>query len=94
LDIAIDISRGELVEKELDAMIARRSRHNPEREREEMYMESVRRYNARRQEANRAEWAAYHRQQAERHRHTLERLIAVHEARAEALTEGNERMNQ
>ena len=53
-----------------------------ERQAEELYAASVRRYNARREHARRAEWAAYHRQQAERHRATLASLIAHHENQA------------
>jgi hypothetical protein len=50
-----------MVEKELDAMIERRSRKgdmDPD-EREELWKASVRAYNARRQEELRAEWHGY-----------------------------------
>jgi len=57
------------------------------REREEMYAESVRRYNARRRRENSARWYAYHTEQAERLRRTLEPLIAFHEAKARKLAE-------
>jgi hypothetical protein len=56
-----DISRGEATEKELDALIERRSRKreiDPD-EREELWKESVRRYNARRREENRVAWCDY-----------------------------------
>jgi hypothetical protein len=57
----VDIAHSEMVEKELDAMIERRSRQaklDPEEE-HELWKESVRRYNARRQEELRAEWHGY-----------------------------------
>jgi hypothetical protein len=52
-----------------------------------MYEESVRRYNARRQEENRLAWCEYHQGQAERHRAVLEELIARHEKQAEKYRE-------
>ena len=55
----MDVARGELVEKELDAMIERRSRRRDPDEEHELWKESVRRYNARRREANRREWCDY-----------------------------------
>jgi len=63
-----------MVEKQLDAMIQRRARKgdmDPD-EREEIWKESVRRYNARRREENRREWCGY-----------FERLAACLRARAE-----------
>ena len=57
----MDIVRGEMVEKELNAMIERRSRKgevDPD-ELEPFYMESVRRYNVRRREENRLLWCDY-----------------------------------
>lgn len=56
-------------------------------EREELYAESVRRYHGRRRKENRAAWYAYHADQAERLRRTMEPLIAFHEARAKELLE-------
>jgi hypothetical protein len=51
----VDIARGELVEAELDRFIATRSCKDPDAdEREELWKESVRRYNARRREEMRA----------------------------------------
>lgn len=88
-DELVDIARGEMVEKELDAMIERRSRREPDPdEREELWKKSVRHYNERRQEELRAEWCEYHQSQAARHRATLEDLIASHEAEAAKLSEG------
>jgi hypothetical protein len=86
----VDIAHGELVEKELDTLIERRSRKgevDPD-EREELWKQSVRRYTARRREEMRAAWTSYHEGQAERHRRTLQDLIAHHEAQAAKLFEG------
>ena len=81
----MDIARGELVEKELDAMIERRAQKgsvDPD-EREELWKESVRAYTARRDEEMRAAWCEHHQGQAARLRTTLEALIARHEEQAE-----------
>ena len=86
----MDVAHGEMVEKELDAMIQRRTRKgevDPDA-REESWKQSVRRYNARRDEEMRAAWASYHEGQAERHRRTLQDLIAHHETQAAKLCEG------
>ena len=56
-----------------------------DKEREELYAESVRRYRNGRQQRLRAAWAAYHCDQAARHRRTLEALIACHEEAAAKL---------
>lgn len=55
----MDIAHGELVEKELDNLIERRSRQKDPEEEHELWKESVRRYNARREEELRAEWHGY-----------------------------------
>ena len=56
----MDVMRGELVEAELDRLIERRSNREPHPdEREELWKESVRRYNARRREENCREWCDY-----------------------------------
>ena len=55
----MDITRGEMVEKELDAMIERRSRQKDPDEESELWQESVRRYNVRRREENRVAWCDY-----------------------------------
>jgi hypothetical protein len=55
----VDIARGEMVERELDAMIARRSRQKDPDEASDLWQESVRRYNARRREENRLAWCGY-----------------------------------
>ena len=48
-----------MVEKELDAMIERRSRQKDPEEASEAWQESVRRYNVRRREENRLAWCDY-----------------------------------
>jgi hypothetical protein len=81
----VNIAHGEMVEKELNAMIERRSRKgevDPD-ELEPFYMESVRRYNAHRREEMRAAWCEHHQGQAVRLRAVLEELIADHEEQAE-----------
>jgi len=78
---------------EPDRFIDRRAEKNGQgRPEEAMYAESVRRYNARRRQEIRAQWYAYHADQAERLRRTMEPLIAFHEARAAALLEGGDAM--
>jgi hypothetical protein len=73
---------------DLDKLIERRSSSNPvPDELEASYAESVRTHNAAREAERRAEWYAYHLDQAERLRRTMEPLIALHEARASALCE-------
>ena len=81
----MEVARGELVEKDLDAMIERRSRQvNPD-EQEALWQESVRRYTARRREEMRADWHGWHLEQADRHRRTLKALIVRHEEQAAKL---------
>jgi hypothetical protein len=83
----VDASRAEAADRELVRMIERRSRKgevDPD-ELQPFYMESVRRYNARRREEMRAAWCEHHQGQAARLRITLEALIARHEAEAERL---------
>jgi hypothetical protein len=73
----------EMVEKELDAMIRRRSRKgevDPDLL-EPGYVESVRRYNEARRRENRARWFAFHSDMAELHG----RLADEHAQKAEAL---------
>jgi hypothetical protein len=55
----VDTVHGEMVEKELDAMIERRSRQKDPEEESELWRESVRRYNARHRQELRLEWHAY-----------------------------------
>jgi hypothetical protein len=85
----MDVARGELVEKELDQMIERRSRQKDPDEESEFWRESVRAYEEKRRQMTRLEWHAFHCGQAERHRRTLQELISYHETRAQRLlTEG------
>ena len=65
----------------LDAL----TQQHAERAREELYMQSVRRYYAERRQDLRAAWASYHRQQAERLEQTAAVLVAEHRRRAEEL---------
>ena len=61
----MDISRSEQVETDLDRLIARRHdqrvQSEAERLEEELWQESVDRYNARRREENRSAWCRYYR---------------------------------
>jgi hypothetical protein len=80
------------VDLELDRLISKRAsqdRAEDPDEREEIWKASVRAYNRRREEENRAAWAAFHEGQAARHRATLEALIAEHEAKATKLLKGD-----
>jgi hypothetical protein len=71
---------------QLDALIDKRGKQNAaEREREELYAESVRRYYERRRECNRQLWHSYHLGQAERLERTAAELAASHRAKADAL---------
>ena len=83
------ISRSESVEHDLNRLIERRhdqrraeESHKPS---EELWQESVKRYNAERDRQLRAAWHEYHRGQAARHRAVLKVLIATHEAQAAKL---------
>jgi hypothetical protein len=86
----VNISRSEWVEHELNRLIERRhdqraaeERHKPS---EELWQESVERYNAERDRQLRTEWAEYHQGQAARLRAVFEPLVAHHEERAAKLT--------
>ena len=73
---------------DLDRLIERRSRREPTPdELEPSYAESVRRYHSRRRKEIRAEWYAYHADQAERLRRSMTALVAFHEAKARQLLE-------
>jgi hypothetical protein len=85
----MDVAHGEMVEKQLDALIQRRARKgdvDPD-EAEEIWKESVRRYNDRKQQLLRNEWCEYHQGQAARLRAVFEPLIARHEEQAAKLME-------
>ena len=79
----MDIARGELVEKELDQMIERRSRRKDPEEESELWKASVGAYTAHKREEMRAAWCEHHQGQAARLRTALEELIANHEQQAE-----------
>ena len=84
----MDIAHSEMVEKELDLLIERRSRKgdmDPD-EREELWKASVRAYNARRQEELRAEWHGYFCRLAG----TLRARAQEYDQRAQKLCEGDE----
>jgi hypothetical protein len=86
----IGIRSDEAVDAELDRLISKRASQDTRPDPDELepgYVESVRRFNARRREENRAAWREYHRQQALRHRGILEALINYHERRATELGE-------
>ena len=97
----MDLARGEIAEAQLDAFINRRAQERIRENgrtasqdaataREELWTASVSRYQEQRHIQARLEWHAYHRGQAERHRRTLEKLIARHEEQARKLLEGTE----
>jgi hypothetical protein len=64
----LDIAKDEATERESDALIARRHDRRVtkegERQVKEAWVESARRFDARRREERRREWAQYHRGQA------------------------------
>ena len=75
---------------QLDALIDKRGKQNAaEREREELYAKSVRRYYERRRECSRQLWRSYHLDQAERLERTTAELAASHRAKADALAGSN-----
>jgi hypothetical protein len=81
----MDIARGELVERELDTMIERRSRQKDPDEESELWQASVDAYNEKRRQMARLEWHEFHCGQAERLRRTLEALASHHEEQATKL---------
>ena len=79
----------DVADRELERMIERRSANaesDPD-EREDLWKESVRRYEALRRDENAAAWCEYHLGQARRLRANLEALIAGHEEQAERYAE-------
>jgi hypothetical protein len=73
---------------ELDRLITKRhDPHDGDALLEPSYADSVRRYNAQRDEENRSLWREHHQEQAARLRAALEDLIARHEAAAASLRE-------
>jgi hypothetical protein len=85
----VNIAHSEMVEKELDILIERRSRREPDPdEREELWKESVRRYHTAKHEELRAAWCEYHQAKASGLRATLEELINYHETQLQKLQNG------
>jgi hypothetical protein len=81
------VEHAEMVEKQLDAIIQRRSRKgdvDPD-EIEPGYVERVRRFNARREQEMRAGWCEHHQDQPARLRVVLEALRASYEGEAAKL---------
>jgi ABC-type phosphonate transport system ATPase subunit len=81
----VDIVRTEMVEKELDAMIERRSRQKDPQEDSDLWQESAKAYEEKRRQMARLEWHLHHTAQAERLRRTLEALASHHEEQAAKL---------
>jgi hypothetical protein len=81
----VEIARGEMVEKELDAMIERRSRQKDPQEDSDLWHESAKAYEEKRRQMARLEWHLHHTAQAERLRRTLEALASHHEEQAARL---------
>ena len=79
----MDIAHGEMVERELDNLITRRSKQKDPEEASETWQESERRHEEQRRLRARYEWHLHHTAQAERLRRTLEELIERHEEQAE-----------
>ncbi len=77
---------GEKAERDLDVLIAKRDKARRQTEaeqgREELWAESVRRYDAARDARLREEWREYHTDHASRLRANLEALAAHHEEEA------------
>jgi cobyric acid synthase len=79
---ALDISRGEIAEAQLDTFISRRAEKNGAARAEEMVWKSgVKRHNARRRKEARAAWFAHFCRMAENHA----RISEDYERRAEEL---------
>jgi hypothetical protein len=84
----VDAARPDGVDAEIDRLISKRASQDrrPDRDvQEELWKESVRRYNDRKQEQLRNEWCEYHQGQAARLRAVFEPLIAHHEEQAQML---------
>jgi hypothetical protein len=77
----------EALTDQLDKLIERRGRDNPERPEEASYAESVRRYHARQRKEVRAQWYAYFCRLAD----SLRSRAEEYDRRAEALMEDTNR---
>jgi hypothetical protein len=73
------------VEADLTRLIERRSRQKDPDEENALWQKSVRAYEEKRRQMTRLEWHAFHCDQAERHRATLQALIEHHEEQAAKL---------
>ena len=86
----MDVIHRDTVDRDLERLLVTRASEDTTSDPttlEASYVESVRRFNARRTAANREAWSEYHRLQAERHRAVLEDLINHHETQAARLCE-------
>jgi hypothetical protein len=85
----LDVSHGERVERDLDAFISKRDterrQSEGERQREELWQESVRRYNGRQEQDHRLAWYEYEMRLYRIH----SGLASEHLARAEKLENGH-----
>jgi aspartokinase len=81
----VDIAHGEMVERELDSLITRRSKQKDPEEASDTWQESERRHEEQRRLQARYEWHLHHTAQAERLRRTLEVLVSHHEQQAAKL---------
>ena len=90
----MDVACTDAVDAELDRLITRRHdarvSSEGERQAEEMWQESVKRYEEERRQVARLEWHQFHCGQAERHRATLQALIEHHESEAARLMEATD----
>ena len=84
-----DISRGEVVDADLDRLVERRHEkrilEEGERAEEEAWVESTKKTNAAREAELREQWSSYHLDQAERHKAVLEDLVAHPKQQAQKL---------
>jgi hypothetical protein len=86
----VDVARADTVDAELDRLISKRASQDRRPDPDEIepgYVESVRRFNARRDQEMRAAWCEHHQGQAARLRAVLESLVAFHEGEAADLME-------
>ena len=73
----------------IDRLIERRAREADDANRRaRQFSETAMRYDLGQAAANRQAWISWHHEQAERHRHTLNTLVAHHEQAARALEAG------
>lgn len=75
------------VDAELDRLVEKRARAGDAEALQMLWTGSVRRHKEAIRRRNRAAWYGWHMHQAERHRRTLEELIAHHETQAARLCE-------